>query len=134
VCREFVVLCRQLNLFTEAMVAIDGSKFKAVNNQNNNFSQAKMKRRLAQIEKSLNRHFAELDSVDREETAVADVKAVRLEQKIAALKKQMRETKQLEAQMLESADQQISLTDPDARAIATMAWLNKLNCRHRPIN
>jgi transposase len=79
VCREFVVLCRQLNLFTEAMVAIDGSKFKAVNNQNNNFSQAKMKRRLAQIKKSLNRYFAELDSVDREETAVADVKAVRLE-------------------------------------------------------
>ena len=78
-CREFVVLCRQLNLFTEAMVAIDGSKFKAVNNQNKNFSQAKMKRRLAQIKKSLNRYFAELDSVDREETAVADVKAVRLE-------------------------------------------------------
>jgi transposase len=117
VCREFVVLCRQLNLFTEAMVAIDGSKFKAVNNQNKNFSQAKMKRRLAQIKKSLNRYFAELDSVDREETAVADVKAVRLEQKIATLKKQMRETKQLEAQMLESADQQISLTDPDARRL-----------------
>jgi transposase len=121
VCREFVVLCRQLNLFTDAMVALDGSKFKAVNNQNKNFSRAKMKRRLAQIEKSLNRYFAELDSVDREETAMADVKAVRLEQKIAALKKQMRKTKQLEAQMLESADQQISLTDPDARAIATNA-------------
>jgi transposase len=121
VCREFVVLCRQLNLFTDAMVAIDGSKFKAVNNQNKNFSRAKMKRRLAQIEKSLNRYFAELDSVDREETAMADVKAVRLEQKIAALKKQMRKTKQLEAQMLESADQQISLTDPDARAMATNA-------------
>jgi hypothetical protein len=59
--------------------------------------------------------------VDREETAMADVKAVRLEQKIAALKKQMRKTKQLETQMLESADQQISLTDPDARAIATNA-------------
>lgn len=121
VCREFIVLCRQINLFSEAMVVIDGSKFKAVNNRNKNFTRAKMKRRLEQIEKSLDRYFSQLDSLDREEAPVAEDKVTRIDEKIAALKKQMREAKELEAQMLEAPDKQISLTDPDARAIATNA-------------
>ncbi|MDH3469503.1 MAG: IS1182 family transposase [Gammaproteobacteria bacterium] len=121
VCREFIVLCRQINLFSEAMVVIDGSKFKAVNNRNKNFTRAKMKRRLEQIEKSLDRYFSQLDSLDRQEGAVAEDKVTRIDEKIAALKQQMREAKRLEEQMLESPDKQISLTDPDARAIATNA-------------
>lgn len=119
VCREFVVLCRKLNLFTEALVAIDGSKFKAVNNRDKNFTRAKMKRRLQEVEESLARYFSELDSADREETATAELKTQRLEDKIAALKLEMQRLKDIEVQLSATQDQQISLTDPDARSMKT---------------
>jgi transposase len=119
VCREFVVLCRRLNLFTQALVVIDGSKFKAVNNRDRNFTRAKMKRRLAQVEASLDRYFEQLEQTDREESSLADVKTARLEDKIALLKKEMARLKKLEARMLKAPGQQISLTDPDARAMKT---------------
>jgi transposase len=89
VCREFVVLCRRLKLFTQALVVIDGSKFKAVNNRDRNFTRAKMKRRLAQIEVSLDRYFEQLEQADREESSVADVKTVNLKDKIATLREEM---------------------------------------------
>jgi transposase len=119
VSREFVVLCRKLNLFTEGMVAIDGSKFKAVNNRDKNFTRAKMKRRLQEVEESLARYFAELDSADREEAATAELKTQRLEDKIAALKLEMLRLKNIEVQLSTTQDQQISLTDPDARSMKT---------------
>ena len=119
VCREFIVLCRQLNLFAEAVVAIDGSKFKAVNNRSKNFTRAKMKRRMEQVEKSLDRYFSQLDSADREEPVIADVKAANINEKITALKQRMRDLKALEVQMLETPDKQISLTDPDARSMTS---------------
>ena len=78
VCREFVVLCRRLDLFSQALVVIDGSKFKAVNNRDKNFTRAKMKPRLAQVEASLDRYFDQLKQADREESSVADVKTVNL--------------------------------------------------------
>ena len=121
VCREFIVLCRQINLFSEAMVAIDGSKFKAVNSRNRNFTRAKMKRRLEEIEKSLDRYFSQLDSLDRQEAPAAEDKITRIGDKIAALRKQMRQMKALEIQLQAAPDKQISLTDPDARAMATNA-------------
>lgn len=71
VCREFVVLCRRLELFSEASVAIDGSKFKAVNTRDRNFTQAKMQRRLAQFDESIARCLSQLDSADRQGEAVA---------------------------------------------------------------
>ena len=117
VCRQFIVLCRQLNLFTEAIVAIDGSKFKAVNNRDKNFTPAKMQRRMAQIEESIARYLADMDTADRAEPEVAELKKGRLQDKIAALKEQMQQLKMLEAQMLASPDQQLSLTDPDARSM-----------------
>jgi len=119
VCREFVMLCRRLDLFTEAIVAIDGSKFKAVNNQGKNFTQAKMKRRLEQIEKSITRYLGRLDSADHEEPSVAAVSNERLNEKITALKEEMLRLKTLEAEMNAAADKQLSLTDPDARAMKT---------------
>ncbi len=115
VCREFVMLCRKLDLFTEAFVAIDGSKFKAVNNRDRNFTRAKMKRRLAEVEASIDRYLAKLASADRQEPA--EDKTQRLEDKITALKKEMARLKKLETRMLEAADKQISLTDPDARSM-----------------
>jgi transposase len=117
VCREFVMLCRKLNLFANAFVAIDGSKFKAVNNRDRNFTKAKLKRRLQQIDESIERYLGQMASADRQEAS--EDKSQRLEDKIAALKKEMARLKKLEAQVLESPGQQISLTDPDARSMAT---------------
>jgi len=117
VCRQFIVLCRQLNLFSEAIVAIDGSKFKAVNNRDKNFTAAKMQRRMAQIEQSIARYLAAMDTADRAESEVAQLKKGHLQDKIAALKEQMQRLKTFEAQMLASPDQQLSLTDPDARSM-----------------
>jgi len=117
VCREFVVLCRRLNLFAQALVVIDGSKFKAVNNRDRNFTRAKMKRRLAQIEASLDRYFDQLEQADHEESSIADVKTVNLKDKIATLREEMARLNAIEVQMQKAPDKQISLTDPDARAM-----------------
>jgi transposase len=121
VCREFIVLCRQFDLFSKAIVAIDGSKFKAVNNRNRNFTRAKVKRRMEQIEKSLDRYFALLDRADLEEPAVAEAKETRLKEKIVALQAKMQEFNKLNARLEETPDKQISLTDADARSMATSA-------------
>ena len=119
VCRQFVVLCQQLNLFSEALVAIDGSKFKAVNNRDRNFTSAKLQRRMQEIESSITRYLTALDTADRQEPEVAQAKAERLEDKIAALKARMQELKEVEVQLNETPDKQISLTDPDARSMKT---------------
>jgi hypothetical protein len=113
------MLCKKLDLFKDAFVAIDGSKFKAVNTRDRNFTKAKMKRRLQQIDESIERYLGQIASADRQETATAGDKVERLEDKIAALKKEMARLKKFEVRMLETADQQISLTDPDARSMAT---------------
>ena len=120
VCAQFVVLCRQLGLLGEASVAIDGSKFKVVNNRDRNFTAAKMKRRMAQIEESVARYLHQLDSADRQEPNLAQsMRTTRLKEKIGKLKEEMERLKALDAQRRETADQQISLTDPDARSMAT---------------
>ena len=120
VCARFVALCRRLGLFADACVAIDGAKFKAVNSRDRNFTRAKMKRRMEQIEESVDRYLAQLDSADRQEPSLArTTKTDRLADKIVTLKEEMRRLEKLEAQMLATPDQQISLTDPDARSMAT---------------
>ena len=119
VCRQFVVLCQQLGLFGENLVAIDGSKFKAVNNRDRNFTSAKLKRRMEEIESSINRYLTALDAADRQEPTASEPSAVRLEEKIAKLKTQMKELKAIEIQLNESPDKQVSLTDPDARSMMT---------------
>lgn len=117
VCREFIVLCRKLDLFSQAIVAVDGSKFKAVNNRDKNFTSAKMQRRIAHIEESIERYLVAMDTADRAQPEIAELKKERLKEKIVALKQHMHQLKQLEAQMLASADKQLSLTDPDARSM-----------------
>src|SRR5947208_11784553 len=119
VCREFVVLCRRLELFSEASVAIDGSKFKAVNTRDRNFTQAKMQRRLAQIDESIARYLSQLDSADRQGEAVPEAKITRLNEKIATLRQEIQRLNALNAQMMQTEDKQISLTDPDSRSMAT---------------
>jgi transposase len=115
VCRQFVILCRNLNLFANAFVAIDGSKFKAVNNRDRNFTRAKMKRRIAEVDATIERYLQLLAEADRLEPA--EDKTQSLEDKIAALKKDMARLKKVEARMLKAPGQQISLTDPDARSM-----------------
>ncbi len=120
VCSQFVALCRQLDLFAEASVAIDGSKFKAVNARDRNFTRAKRQRRLEQIEESVERYLHQLDSADRQEPSLArTTETARLKDKIAILKEEMGRLAKFEARMLATPDQQISLTDPDARSMAT---------------
>jgi transposase len=119
VCREFILLCKKLHLFADAFVAIDGSKFKAVNNRDRNFTKAKMQRRLQQIDESIERYLRQIASADRQEAAVATDNTQRLEDKITALKTEMARLKKLEVQMLQTPDQQLSLTDPDARSMKT---------------
>jgi transposase len=117
VCARFVMLCRALGLFGDASVVIDGSKFKAVNNRDKNFTRAKMERRLAQIEESVTRYLQQLDSADRQEPSKArECKTTRLKEKIAKLKKEVQRLHGLKARI---PDQQISLTDPDSRSMAT---------------
>ena len=119
VCREFVVVCRSLNLFSEAIVAIDGSKFKAVNNRDKNFTERKLKARMQQLEESVARYLADLDRADRDPTAVTDARVEHLQHKVEAVKAQMQRLTQIGEQLAGAPDGQVSLTDPDARSMAT---------------
>jgi transposase len=95
VCAEFVVLCRQMKLFTESVVAIDGSKFKAVNNRDRNFTQQKIKLRLEHLEKSVKQYLDDLDRADREPACVPEARVSQLKEKIAAIKAEMRKLTQI---------------------------------------
>ena len=116
VCAQFVALCGELGLLRNASVAIDGSKFKAVNTRDKNFTRAKMERRLAQIEESVARYLSQLDTADLQEPseALATRTAHLKEKKLAKLASELQRLKTIEKEMLASPDQQISLTDPDS--------------------
>src|SRR5271157_5217389 len=118
-CRRFVEMCRRLNLFAHAVAAIDGSKFKAVNARDKNFTRAKLQKRMEQVEASIERYLSALETADRQEGELAEAKSARLKDKIASLREQMRKYKALEAAVHAAPDKQISLTDPDARSMAT---------------
>jgi transposase len=118
-CAQFVELCRRFNLFTRAVVAIDGSKFKAVNNRDKNFTVAKVAKRIEQVEASIARYLAALDRADRQDGDGAEVKTARLKEKIEGLRRQMQFLKEMGRQVEAASDKQVSLTDPDARSMAT---------------
>ncbi len=120
VCAQFIDLCREIGLLTKASVAIDGSKFKAVNNRDKNFTVGKVERRRAQLEESVARYLSQLDTIDRQEpTEALAMKTVRLKEKLVKLESEMQRLSAHEALMKASPDQQISLTDPDSRSMAT---------------
>lgn len=116
VCGEFIKLCRHMDLFSQAMVALDGSKFKASNNRDKNFTPAKLKRRIEEIEKSIERYFSRLDRADKEENS-AEVETGLLKEKIASLKTEVKRLKSLESVVEKSPDKQISEVDPDSRSM-----------------
>jgi transposase len=120
VCAQFIVLCRGMGLLTKASVAIDGSKFKAVNNRDRNFTRAKVERRRAQLEESVARYLSQLDTADLQEPSeTLAAKTAHLKEKLAKLESEMKRLAAMDKQMLASPDQQISLTDPDSRSMAT---------------
>lgn len=120
VCVRFVELCREIGLLAKASVAIDGSKFKAVNSRDRNFTRAKVDRRRAQIEESVARYLGQLDTADRQPPSEAlAAKTARLKEKLVKLDEEMRRLEVIEARMLAAPNRQISLTDPDSRSMAT---------------
>jgi transposase len=119
VCREFVLLCRKLDLFADSLVAIDGSKFKAVSNRNRNFTKAKIKARLKQIDERIARYLSQIASADRVDSARARVKKEGLNEKISKLKQEVERLNETERELQETPDGQVSLTDPDARSMET---------------
>jgi transposase len=120
-CREFVVLCRKLSLFSEAIVAIDGSKFKAVNNRDKNFTAGKLKARMQHLEESIARYLGDLDRADREPTPVNEARSQHLKQKIETIRSHLKTLAHRSEQLAQMPDGQLSLTDPDARSITSVA-------------
>jgi hypothetical protein len=120
VCARFVELCRRLGLLTKASVAIDGSKFKAVNTRDKNFTRGKVERRRQQLEESIARYLAQLDTADLQDPSeTLAAKTAHLKEKLSKLSSEMQKLEAYEKVMLASPDLQISLTDPDCRSMAT---------------
>jgi len=119
VCSQFVELCRRIGLFEQALVVIDGSKFKAVNNRDKNFTAHKLKARQQQLDQSIARYLADLDRADRDPSLVPEERVEHLKEKIATVRKQMKKLKGIGQELEKAPDQQVSLTDPDARSMAT---------------
>ena len=122
VCREFVVLCRRLELFRAKRASRStaaSSRPPGQQMRDRNFTQAKMQRRLAQIDESIARYLSQLDSADRQGEAVPEAKITRLNEKIAALRQEIQRLNGLNTLMMQTEDKQISLTDSDARSMAT---------------
>jgi len=125
VCAQFVALCRNLSLLDAASIAIDGSKFKAVNHREKNFTHDRLARRMAAIEETIDRYLAELDRADHQHAMcgvpVPPAKVERLKRGIETLQRKLESLAALEAQMRATGEQQISLTDPDARAMTSQS-------------
>ncbi|MFK7854937.1 MAG: IS1182 family transposase [Granulosicoccus sp.] len=119
VCAQFVLLCKQLDLFSESMVAVDGSKFKAVNNADRAFSKAKIKRRREVIDESIDRYLENIKKADRQNTNESRNIKTHLKERLAKVEKEAKRLELLEKKLLKTEDKQISLTDPDARIMAT---------------
>ncbi|AHY53094.1 hypothetical protein BJS_00468 [Bradyrhizobium japonicum SEMIA 5079] len=137
VCARFVELCREMDLLATTSIAIDGSKFKAVNNRDRNFTLAKVERRRVQLEESVAQYLSQLDTADRQEpTEALAAKVTRLKEKLTNLKDEMSKLAVYEKQMRASPDQKISLTDPDSEEADEMLrryWTNVCkNCSIKP--
>jgi transposase len=113
------VLCRQIGLFTQAVAAVDGSKFKAVNTRDKNFTPTKLKRRIEQVAAHIAGYLKDFDTADRQEGDAVEARSAKLRDKIETLRAQMQMLRAMETQLAASSDGQVSLTDPDARAMAT---------------
>jgi transposase len=121
VCRRFIVMCRDLKLFSQAIVAIDSSKFKAVNSRDRNFTPGKIDKRQQQIEESIGRYLDALATADRTQPSEVEAKTERLQEKIKTLREQMKQLDRVKLQLAQQSTPQLSLTDPDARSMMSQA-------------
>src|SRR6218665_1340496 len=121
VSRRFVTLCRDLKLFSQAIVAIDSSKFKAVNSRDRNFTVGKIDKRQQQIEQSIQRYLDALETADRTQPVEIEAKSERLKEKIKKLQEQMRQLAGTKERLEHEPDGQLSTTDPDSRSMISQA-------------
>jgi transposase len=119
VCSQFIALCRNMKVFSHAIVAIDGSKLKAVNSRDRNFTASKIVGRRKQLEESVARYLAELDRADRDANLLPEGRVSNLKHKLATVREQMNKLDAIERKLLNTPDHQISLTDPDARSMTS---------------
>lgn len=117
VCSQFVVICKNLNLFADTLITIDGSKFKAANNREKNFTKGKVDLRMKEIESSINQYLKDLETADRQEPEIKQYRTERLQEKITKLRAQMKQLSAIKEQLNDAPDHQISSTDPDARSM-----------------
>ncbi len=118
-CSQFVAVCRKLKLLADGVVAVDGSKFKAVNNRDRNFTPHKLQQRMKQVQESIDRYLGDLDTADRTQSPELPAKAARIQEKLGKLRRQMNALRQVGEELQQQPDQQLSQTDPDARSMAT---------------
>jgi transposase len=118
-CSQFVAICRKLKLLVDGVVAVDGSKFKAVNNRDRNFTPNKLEQRMKQIQESIDRYLQALDTADRTQPDDLPARTARLHDKLGKLRRQMNDLRDVERRLQQQPDQQLSQTDPDARSMAT---------------
>ena len=123
VCRQFVALCRDIDLLDASVVAIDGSKFKAVNAKARSFTREKLRRRIGEIDEAIARYLGELDRadevLDKTGMVMPEARISRANKKLAHFKKEADNLRAIERRMDTTGETQVSLTDPDARAMAT---------------
>jgi len=124
-CRTFIDLCRQMNMFTDTVIAIDGSKFKAVNNKDNNYTPSKLKFHIDRFEKHINDYLEQLDAADKDENQHIDKKHIN--EKITWLKKRLTELNAMKERVNNDPEKQISTTDPDSRLMKTQG-MTRLVC------
>src|SRR6516165_3313458 len=119
ICRQFVLLCREIGLIAGGTVAVDGSRFKAVNTRDKNYTPGAIRLRMEQVDASIARYLGMLDTADRQEDQVAGMRVNRLSDRLEGLRRRMRELQAMERAVADAPNHQVSLTDPDARAMAT---------------
>lgn len=130
VCRQFVTLCRDINLLGGRVVAIDGSRFKALNAKAKNYTRGKLRQKLGEIDKAIDRYMSELDRADevmeKTGTALPEARVERASRKLAHLEKEAARYRSIEARMDATGETQVSLSDPDARSMATTARMPRI--------
>jgi transposase len=119
VARQFVLLCQKLELFSADLVAIDGSKFKASNSKNRNFTKKKLRHRIRLIDASIEEYLTLLETTDEQEARLPHHDAQVLQAKIANLRERLERYRALLGELEHSGESQLSLTDPDSRLMVS---------------
>lgn len=129
-CQQFVALCRNMGLLDGDVVAIDGSRFKALNAKTKNYTRGKLRQKLDEIDKAIDRYLGELDRADavfeQTGTVLPEARMERTLRKLEHLKKEAVRYRSIEQRMDETGETQVSLSDPDARSMATTARMPRI--------